>query len=271
MENERKQREREAKAKALGRNSIADMRALPAGVRHVNPSIAEQVILEDRQRNQGKVLGALKGVFGCLMKSLGSRDRSPTASIRSQQERDAHKKAGIEVAREDKTMYSNLPPETQAKIDEQGRNSVELAKGIAKADAAPPTRPDVRPTGSPRIPQVPAGAGPANIPSPLTPKKPRSAGNSNREIKFNLPARKPESTAESSNTTLKKLARIPKSTEDLRKDVKRTEEDEKKLNDAHWVALRLASEVRKYDPEEIRDCSEIPKIRPLETKYGGQP
>jgi hypothetical protein len=249
---ERKQREdnerrrREQLANALARKSIPDLRALPEGVRNVTPSTAEQAIQEDRQKNHGKVMDTVRNVLSpfCLMKSPGSRGRSPTPSLRAQQEREreARKKAVKEVAKEEKTMFpADLLP-------------------LARAEAAN-TRPDGQtPAGSPKIP---AEAGPTALPVK------KSKTGLNREIKFNVPpGEKAESVTESSNTTptAKKLQK--RSMEDLRKHVNRTEDDEKKMNDAHFVAMRLASEVRKYEPEERKDCSEMPKVRPLETKYG---
>ena len=223
------------------------MRVLPEGVRHVTPSTAEQAIQEDRQKNHGKVMDAVRNLLSplCLMKSPGTRDLSPTPSLRTPQEREreARKKAVKEVAKEEKTMFpADLMP-------------------LAKAE-----RPDVQTSaGSPRIPhQGPAEAGPTTA---LPVKKSKTG--LNREIRFNVPGGgKAESIAESSNTTptAKKLQK--RSIEDLRKHVNRTEDDEKKMNDARFVAMRLASEVRKYEPEERKDCSEMPKVRPLEMKYG---
>jgi hypothetical protein len=263
---ERKQREREredyerrrreqdkanAPRNSLALKSVPDLSALPEGVRHVTPSTAEQAIQEDRQKNHGKVMETVRNILSplCLMKSPGTRDRSPTPSLRTQEEREreARKKAVKEVAKEEKTMFPAdlLPP--------------------ARAEAAN-TRPEAQtPAGSPRIPhQPPAEAGPTNV----LPVKKLKTG-LNREVRFNVPpGGKPESIAESSNTTptAKKLQK--RSIEDLRKHVNRTEDDGKKMNDAHFVAMRLASEVRKYEPEERKDCSEMPKLRPLETKYG---
>jgi hypothetical protein len=249
---ERKQREdnerrrREQLANALARKSVPDLRALPEGVGHVTPSTAEQAIQEDTQKNHGKVMDTVRNVLSPLglMKSPGSRDRSSTPSLRTQQEREreARKKAVKEVAKEEKTMFpADLQPP-------------------ASAEAAN-TRPDGQtPAGSPKIP---AEAGPTALPVK------KSKTGLSREIKFNVPpGEKAESVTESSDTTptAKKLQK--RSMEDLRKHVNRTEDDEKKMNDAHFVAMRLASEVRKYEPEERKDCSEMPKVRPLETKYG---
>jgi hypothetical protein len=257
---ERKQRDRErenyerrrpnALRNSLARKSVPDLRALPEGVRHVTPSTAEQAIQEDRQKNHGKVMDTVRNVLSplCLMKSPGTRDRSPTPSLRTQEEREreVRKKAVKEVAKEEKTMFPAdlLPP--------------------ARAEAVNTRSEAQTPAGSPRIPhQAPAEAGPTVLPVKKSKTGPK------REIRFNVPlGGKPESIAESSNTapTAKKLQK--RSIEDLRKQVNRTEDDGKKMNDAHFVAMRLASEVRKYEPEERKDCSEMPKLRPLETKYG---
>jgi hypothetical protein len=130
------------------------------------------------------------------------------------------------------------------------------------AELMPPAKVEAvqTPAGSPKIP---AEAGPTAL---LVKKSKTSL---KKEIRFIVPpGGKAESVAESSNTTptAKKLQK--RSMEDLRKHVNRTEDDDKKMNDAHFVAMRLASEVRKYEPEERKDCSEMPKIKPLETKYG---
>jgi hypothetical protein len=230
---ERKQREQ--LTNPLARKSVPDLRALP-GVRYVTPSMAEQAIQEDKQKNHGKVMNTVRNVWG-LMKSPGTRDRSPTPSIRTQQERDreARKKAFKEVAKE---------------------------KTMVPADLMPPTKVEAvqTPAGSPKIP----GAFPAEAaPTALPVKKPKTV--LNKEIRFNVPpGGKAESVAET--PTAKKIQK--RSIEDLRKHVNRTEDGDNKLNDAHYVAMRLASEVGKYEPEERKDCSEIPKIRPLEAKYG---
>jgi hypothetical protein len=230
---ERKQREQPANP--LAQKSIPDLRALP-GVRYITPSTAEQAIQEDKQKNHGKVMNTVRNVWG-LTKSPGTRDRSPTPSIRSQQEREreARKKAFQEVAKEKTMIPADLMPP-------------------AKVEAAQ------TPAGSPKIPGVfPAEAGPTK----LLVKKPKTG--LNKEIRFNVP---PGGRAESvtETPTAKKLQK--RSIEDLRKHVNRTGDEDKKMNDAHYVAMRLASEVRKYEPEERKDCSDMPKIKPLEAKYG---